>query len=357
MFSAFMTNRHIPTYLVCIVVQLLFCSVKLNAQLPEILPPPKKPGYCDCLKSDYFLKSAKTFMLRGPVKSVVETISPESDMDFVQGLPSENRYEFLPNGNLIWLLEDTVIPVPKWSPVIEEYTFDSSGTQLLKARLYEGVPRRNSLTEKYFDRNGYVIRDEFSCINHNELGDLSKEFSKVMDYTLTYHWKEDCSAVDLKYQYKTRPLYYERYQDHLITCPQQTATDSAQVHGRTDANLLGLPFFDFFNSENYTYDSLGRVVSILFLDRVIKNSMNIDRRTDYVYSEMGDIKEITFWSSIVSASSNGFVLNNRISVDYLSYDEHGNWTKCRVFSSWPKSQDVYCDNCVPLIYARSITYY
>ena len=341
----------------CIVLQLILCFTQLNAQLPEILPPSKKLDYCDCLKRDYFLKTARTYMLRGPVKSVVETISTESASDVVQGLPSENRYEFLPNGNLIALMEDTVVPVPKWSPVVEEYTFDNSGTRLLKARLYEGVPQRNLLTEKYFDNNGYVVRDEFSCINHSELGDLSKEFSKVMDYTLTYHWNEDYSAVDLKYQYKTRPLYYERFKDHLITCPKQTAADTAQVHGRTDMNLIGMPFFNFFNTENYTYDSLGRVVSILILDRVIKNSMNIDRRTDYVYSEMGDIKEVTFWSSIVSASSNGFVLNKRISVDYLSYDEQGNWTKCRVFSSWPQSQDVYCDNCVPLIYTRSISYY
>lgn len=334
---------------------LLLTARPLSAQLPDLEPPVEEKSFCESLKAANFLKSTKTFRLKGNVRSVLETISSDSIFEKKHFLPTQKRYEFLSNGKMTLFAEDTVPPLAIWSPVVEEYYYDATGDTLLRTKFHDCTPGHSSVSERWFDKNGYITRLEYACYDCDQPSHRPKEFAAVFDYTLSYHWTENYSAVARKYQYKTRDLYYERFVNDSNSCR------TSSMRNEADTNVTSNVFHSFFFYQNggttFTYDSLGRVVKKVVLDRAIKNSMNIDQMTEITYTEAGDVAEIRYSSTIATAQPYAFMLYTIIRVDYLSFDEYGNWTSCTVNL---ENTDPYgSDDMIgtTLKYERDIRYY
>ncbi len=307
---------------------LVLFAQPLAAQFPDLEPPVEEKSFCESLKAVNILKSTKTFRLKGNVCSVLETISSDSVFEEFRYLPTQKRYEFLPNGKMTLFAEDTVPPLAIWSPVVEEYFYDVTGDTLLRTKFHDCTPGHSSVSERWFDNNGYISQLEYACYDCDQPSHRQKEFAAVFDYTLSYHWTENYSAVARKYQYKTRDLYYERYRNDSTPCRATTSGTESDTNAAT--SIFHGFFFDQLGGTSFTYDSSGRVVKKVVLDRVIKNSMNIDHMTEIAYTETGDVAEIRYSSAMTHIQPYAFLLNSIIRIDYLSFDAQGNWTKCKV---------------------------
>lgn len=69
---------------------LFICSSShLFAQLPDLEPPVEAKEFCEDLKAGSFIKTTKTFRLKGSVRSVVETIFADSVEERNDGLPTQ----------------------------------------------------------------------------------------------------------------------------------------------------------------------------------------------------------------------------------------------------------------------------
>lgn len=333
----------------------ILTAMRLPAQLPDLMPPSEPPGFCKSLQSSYFIKSAQTYNLKGRVHTLTETISSDSLSQDRDGLTSEVHYEFLPNGKLMRFAEDTVPPLANWSPVVEEYFYNTSGDTLLRTKFYECTRGQSSVSERWFDPNGYCTQLEFACYDCDQPATRTKEFAAVFDYTLTYHWTDGHTAVARKYQYKTRDLYYERYKNDSVPC----RTEPVKMEGDSDITNMVLHggFFNQLGGTTFTYDDEGRVIKKLVIDRVVKSSMNIDQMTEFVYTADGNVKEIKYSSAVVHVQPYAFVLNSIVRMDYLSFDTYGNWTKCRVSVIPLNAADFDCAACKELMYERTFFYY
>ncbi|MFN8153832.1 MAG: hypothetical protein U0Y08_06040 [Bacteroidia bacterium] len=334
---------------------LLLTARPLSAQLPDLEPPVEEKSFCESLKAANFLKSTKTFRLKGNVRSVLETISSDSIFEKKHFLPTQKRYEFLSNGKMTLFAEDTVPPLAIWSPVVEEYYYDATGDTLLRTKFHDCTPGHSSVSERWFDKNGYITHLEYACYDCDQPDHRPKEFAAVFDYTLSYHWTENHEAVARRYQYKTRDLYYERYKNDSVPCrkkPAKMEGDTGSVHE--------FPYSGFFNQlggTSFTYDSAGRVVKKLMIDRVIKNSMNIDHMTEIAYTAEGNVAEIKYSSALVHIQPYAFSLNSIIRIEYLSFDEQGNWTKCKVHVEPASEVVTFHSSYSAFTYERTIRYY
>lgn len=340
-----------------IILVITFClaSARLSAQLPDLMPPSELPGLCESLQTSSFIKSTKTYNLKGKVKSVIETISSDTALREHDGLPTQIHYEFLPNGNLIRYADDTILPLANWNPVIKEYFFDPSGEKLERSRFYELIPGHSSVSERWFDTNGFCTKMEYACFNCDQPATRTKEFAAVFDYTLTYHWTENYSAVARKYLYKTRSLYYERYRDDSVSC--RIASAGREIDSTASVKLPDNFIFNQFGGTTFTYDDAGRVIKKLVIDRVIKSSMNIDQLTELSYTPEGNVAEIKHYSAIAHVQPYAFLLGTLLRIDYLAFDEQGNWTKCKV-NIIPGPQDYHHHRSqTTFTYERSLSYY
>lgn len=251
--------------------------------------------------------------------------------------------------------EDTVPPLANWNPVVEEYYYNPSGDTLLRTKFCDGSRGHSSVSERWFDPNGYCSQLEYACYDCDQPVTRTKEFAAVFDYTLSYHWTENYTAVARKYQYKTRDLYYERYRNDSVSCMKEPA----KIEGDT-GSVQVLPhsfLFNQFGGTTFTYDSAGRVVKRLVIDRVIKNSMNIDHMTEIAYTAEGNVAEIKYSSALVHVQPYAFLLNSILRIDYLSFDAQGNWTKCKVnISPGPNAHSSVSRHTV-FTYERTLNYY
>jgi hypothetical protein len=170
----------------------------------------------------------------------------------------------------------------------------------------------------------------------------------MWDYILRYNWSENHDTVNLIYNYKTEKTSYQRYYNMQYTFNSNKLTSS-----ETDDHTNFSSISRFFNEEVRTYDSLGNLVKIIYYDRVIKSSLNIDNMYEYFYNAKNELTRVLGYSLIHNgAEKKDFTLDYTIIIDYLKYDEQGNWLEKKV--SYLHKDGKKSDGNA---YTRTITYY
>jgi hypothetical protein len=325
------------------------CTLCYAQFLPEIVIPEKPISTYEKHTSTYFIKNTKRLGLSGHVKTITETQSKKSIIEGEIFNGDTCYYEFLPNGNLfLFKQNDTIDKLENSNAKIEKYVYDASGEKLLEAAYYDGTKQQNcNKVTKKFNENGHIILETYQRFYEDKYHPHEKY---MWDYILHYNWSKNQDTVNLIYNYKTEKTSYERYLNKQYTFNSNELTSSETVD-HTDFSLISR----FFNEEVRSYDSLGNLVKIIYYDRVIKSSFNIDSMFEYFYNAKNELTKVLGYSLIHGGAvdqTKDFNLNYTINIDYLKYDAQGNWIEKKV--SYLHSDSKMSGGNV---YTRAITYY
>lgn len=315
--------------------------------LTEIVIPEKPTSTYEKLISTYFIKNTKRLGLCGNVKAIKETQTKKSAFEGRAFVNDTCYYEFLPNGNLyLFKQNDTIDKLENSNAKIEKYVFDTTGEKLLEAAYYDGTIQQNcnKVTRKFND-DGHITLETYQRFYEDRFHPHEKY---MWDYILRYNWSKNIDTVNLIYNYKTEKTSYQRYYNRQYTFNSNKFT-SSDIVDRTDFSLMGR----FFNEEVRSYDSLGNLVKIIYYDRVIKSSMNIDNMYEYFYNAKNELTKVLGYSLIhTGAETKDFNLDFTNIIDYLKYDEQGNWIEKKVSYLYNDGKKSDGNS-----YTRTITYY
>jgi hypothetical protein len=334
-------------YYILMLMMLMQHSLSYAQFMSEIKIPEPLTSTYEKLKSSYFIKNTKHFSLSGQVKTIKEIRTNKSGIE--GGLVANDTciYEFLPNGKLLLFKQnDTIDKLENSNAKIEKYVFDSLGEKLLEAAYYDGTIQQNcnKVTQK-FNKNGNIILETYQRFYDDKYHPHEKY---MWDYILRYNWSKNFDTVSLIYNYKTEKTSYQRHYNRQYTFNNNKLTSSEAVH-HTNITPIGR----FFNEEVRSYDSLGNLVKIIYYDRAIKNSFNIDSMFEYFYNAKNELTKVLVYSLIHNGiETKDFNLDSTIKIDYLEYDELGNWIEKKV--SYLHNDRKMSDGDA---YTRTINYY
>lgn len=315
--------------------------------IQEIYIPEKPSSIYEKLISTYFVMNTKRFGLNGHVKTIKGTQTKKTVIAGKISVGDTCYYEFLPNGNLfLFKQNDTIDKLENSNAKIEKYVFDTTGEKLLEAAYYDGTMQQNcNKVIKKFNDNGNIILETYQRFYEDKYHPHEKY---MWDYTLKYDWSKKQDTVNLIYNYKTEKTSYQRYHNvqYIFDSNRLTSSESAE-------SVYLISKYRFLNSEERTYDSLGNLVKIIYYDRVIKNSLNIDNMFEYFYNAKNELTKVLGYSLIHnSTETKDFNLDYTIKIDYLKYDEQGNWIEKKV--SYLHNDGKKSDGNA---FSRAITYY
>ena len=315
--------------------------------LTEIVIPEKPTSTYEKLISTYFIKNTKSMGLSGNVKTIKETQTKKSAFEGKAVANDTCYYEFLPNGNLfLFKQNDTIDKLENSNAKIEKYVFDTTGEKLLEAAYYDGTIQQNcnKVTRKFND-DGHITLETYQRFYEDRFHPHEKY---MWDYILRYNWSKNIDTVNLIYNYKTEKSSYHRYYNRQYTFNSNKLT-LYDVVDRTDFSLRSR----FFNEEVRSYDALGNLVKIIYYDRVIKSSMNIDNMYEYFYNAKNELTKVLGYSLIhTGAETKDFNLDFTNIIDYTKYDEQGNWIEKKVSYLYNDGKKSDGNS-----YTRTITYY
>ncbi len=334
------------------ILLLLFLSMSTQCYaqfLSEIVIPEKPTSTYEKLISTYFIKNTKRLGLSGNVKTIKETQTKKSTVEGELVANDTCYYEFLPNGNLfLFKQNDTIDKLENSNAKIEKYVFDASGENLLEAAYYDGTMQQNcNKVTKKFNGYGHIILQTYQRFYEDKYHPHEKY---MWDYILRYNWSKNQDTVNLSYNYKTEKTSYERYYNMQYKFNSNKLTSSEAVNHTNFSSINR-----FFNEEVRSYDSLGNLVKIIYYDRVLKSSLNIDSMYEYFYNAKNELTQVLGYSLVHGGAGDerkDFTLDFTIIIDYLKYDEQGNWMEKKV--SYLQDDSKKSDGNV---YTRTITYY
>ncbi len=332
------------------ILLLLFLSqsAQCYAQyLTEIVIPEKPTSTYEKLISTYFIKNTNRLGLNGNVKTIKEIQTKKSTIEGKVVANDTCYYEFLPNGNLfLFKQNDTIDKLENSNAKIEKYVFDTTGEKLLEAAYYDGTLQQNcNKVTKKFNDDGHIILETYQRFYDDRYHPHEKY---MWDYILRYNWSKKHDTVNLIYNYKTEKTSYERYHNRQYIFNNSKLTSSETVDHPSFSSISS-----FFNEEVRSYNSLGNLVKIIYYDRVIKSSMNIDNMYEYFYNNKNELTKVLGYSLIhTGAETKDFNLDFTIKIDYLKYDEQGNWIEKKV--SYLHNDGKMSDGNA---YTRTINYY
>jgi hypothetical protein len=314
-------------YFFLIVIILLEGTMCWAQYFPKVNIPEKPTSTYEKLTRTYFIKNTKRLGLSGNVKTIKETETINANVEGKVYKSDTCYYEFLPNGNLfLFKQNDTIDKLENSNAKIEKYVFDATGENLLEAAYYDGTIQQNcNKVTKKFNENGNIIFETYQRFYENKYHPHEKY---MWDYILHYNWSENYDTVNLIYNYKTEITSYQRYYNMQYTFNSNKLTSSDAVD-HTDFSLRGR----FFNEEVRSYNSLGNLVKIIYYDRVIKSSLNMDNMVEYFYNAKNELTKVSGYSLIHNGAEDerkDFTLDYTVIIDYLKYDEHGNWMEKKV---------------------------
>ncbi len=317
--------------------------------VPEIVIPEKPTSTYEKLISTYFIKNTKRLGLSGNVKTIKETETKKSTVEAELVANDTCYYEFLPNGNLfLFKQNDTIDKLENSNAKLEKYVFDASGEKLLEAAYYDGTIQQNcNKVTKKFNDDGHIMLETYQRFYEDSYYPHEKY---MWDYTLNYTWSKNNDTVNLIYNYKTEKTSYERYHNRQYIFNKSKLTSSEAVDHTSFSSISR-----FFNEEVRTYDSIGNLIKIIHYDRVIKSSFNIDSMVEYFYNAKNELTQVLGYSLIhggAGGATKDFTLDYTIKIDYLKYDEQGNWIEKKV-SYFHHDSKMSGGN----VYTRAITYY
>ena len=311
-------------------------------RLPAADRPVEQLTFHQKMQSKFLVKNTATFGLKGPVKSVKETVTLENNSELVI------RYEFLENKLLtLYQVGDTLPALKESFSKMEKYSYQ--GSSLSQIQLYTGYPQHSSRTVHTFDQGGYLVQTTYDCFECETFSG-SAALQSVFDYTQQYKWSPNRDAVSLKYKYKIVSDYYERFKDRTVSFASEK-NNTKQAKPFWNETFPGI-------SVVVKKDARGNITEHITLDRQIKNSMNIDTRLVYEYNDRDELTGIsryhTVYRGLVSSDWN---LAHTFKIEYLGYDQNGNWLVKKVTGtdnspdpSNPGETNIYT-------YRREIGYY
>lgn len=340
---------------------ILFLSpLFIRAQyLPDLAIPKLKPDYYESLQAKTSLQTRSDFQLKGPVKSVCETIRAlkSNGRDSSAWLKAE--YLFSEKGNLLSYSEDSTSNLLKgYDPVNHLMnSYDSTGEILLETIRWTG-DWRESKTVVRFNERGFREHEEYTCYSCSRDYRNQPINDSIFNYTLDYQWSRNFDSVSLKYRYVKPKSPYQRNQDMVRSFVHELdrkKRDSLEDNIPTIWDPRNGYFQDVEN--DIKRDKHNRITEWTVWDNTIKNSINVHRRTEYTYNEKDELTEIKHYSTFRSKSYNEFQLELKEEIVYVSYDVYGNWTEKEVKVRPEKHGMYHAPKDQNFRYKREISYY
>jgi hypothetical protein len=309
-----------------LLILFLFPVVLHSQYIPDLNIPKLEPSYYESLQAKTILKTQADFQLKGTVKSVCETINSFKETPYVsETFWNTTNYFFLENGNMLSYTEDST------STLLFDYEgkkrimndYDLTGETLVKTTTYLESPWKKSKKVTRYNGQGFAEREEYTCYRYGSDKDNPAE-KGIFDYILDYQWSRDFDSVALKYDYLTPASPYTRDQNLMYSfvseiTQKRKLTDKITRFGDNGAEP------DFVSlTEEIKRDKQGRVIEKFIWDHTVRSTINVHQKIEYQYNEKGELIEIKHASTAFS-NGNDFQLDFRINIDYISYDNQGNW--------------------------------
>lgn len=290
----------------------------------------------ETLQAKYLTKNINTFGLKDNVKSLKESFD-DNPNDII-------HYKFLESGNLCFFQKgDTLQRSIYTSAEFEQYSFDEKTNQLSEIIKHRYGWKDTYKTVIKLDKSGFVIQEIDECYM---CGPDYKRDGNIFDYTLNYYWNTTKDTVNLKYSYVLPSDREDRHTNraYFFTNGIKVKKDSTVV-----PHSLG--FLDF--PEFFEYDEKGNLIKWTILDLQPRGSFNTDSSIEYEYNDVDELVRISTFSYIHDGrlNSEGWLLGAIYNIEYLEYDNNGNWTlkKITETSKKPETKEWF--------YKRKISYY
>ncbi|MFN6074486.1 MAG: hypothetical protein ACK46Y_02890 [Fluviicola sp.] len=262
----------------------------------------------------FYERSTDFFNLKGNVKSMVESIHTKNETNFEV---ISRSFTFNEKNNLVFLkLDSNSLNRNYFQPTYERYFYDDSGENLLKVEYQNDQYRWNNTKTVYFDSFGFLKEEQFKNRSPKTYH-YDKNGINVFDYTLTYLWSKNRDSLCLNYNFLSDETDYYRQNDRIYKFEKK------EIYKKEfSVDDIG------FSRDEIETDSNGNIVLIANYDFTIKSSYNLHFRSFYKYNERNDLIEIRQESSIQDLDN--FKCDQILKIDYLEYDNHGNWTQAIV---------------------------
>lgn len=262
----------------------------------------------------FYERSTEFFNLKGNVKSMVESIHTTNATNFEV---ISRSFTFNEKNNLVFLkLDSNSLNTNYFQPTYERFFYDESGDNLLKVEYQNDQYSWNNTKIVYFDSLGFLKEEQFKNRSPNAYH-YDKNGINVFDYTLTYLWSKNRDSLRLDYNYLSDKTDYYRQYDRFYKFEKKEINKKEFSVGD-----IG------FSRDEIETDSNGNIVLITNYDFIIKSSYNRHWRSFYKYNERNDLLEIREESSIEDLSH--FICHLILKIDYLEFDNQGNWTLAKV---------------------------
>lgn len=341
------------------ILGLLFSPLSVYTQyLPDLQIPDLKPSHYESLQTKTIPQTPIDFQMKGPVKTVCETVHSLKTNGADSSAYLKVEYFFSGKGKLVKYREDSASTLYNSHEFINRVinTYDSSGAVLLETIRWVDKWQK-SKTVIRFNEQGFREQEVYTCYDCEQGWNKKDPFyDSIFDYTLDYHWSPDFDSVNLKYRYVKQKSPYQRNQDGVRSFVHEIKMknkEKTKAEPKLTMDRVTLNFQSF--SEDIQYDNQGRITQWIIWDHTIKNSMNIHQKIKYAYNEKGEVTWIEHSSTTRTESD--FELDSWVEINYILYDKYGNWIEkeVKVTSSNYGLHDIlrnssYC-------YKREFTYY
>jgi len=316
------------TILILLLIFMANANPSIGQTLPEIEVKAINPSFYETLRAEYLIKTTKNYHLSGNVKCIYEIVTYSLNGSSPKLIQKIN-YEFLRNNRLSLYKEDTSMALKYSYFPFEKYIFDTLSEKLLGIETHSGVPQNGSKTVRKMTSDGFVYQEVF------ELAKSAYQYgynSEIFDYTLDYIWDIERDTVQLKYVYKTPKSSYQRFEGRMYSfvSEKRKKEQPAILKTKSEKDSLShtFPFYGFYY-DDITYDDNGNIVKWLIVDNSIKDSYNVDHLYEYKYNDKNELVEVSL-STTGMEGKEVFRLSYRYKIDYLAYDDKGNWTLKKV---------------------------
>ena len=315
-------NKNLLIIVMCLISKSIFSQVSFwqnsNFGLPDIHEPVilLSPYDYKNFQSKYLTKTTGNFNLSGKVKSIKETFSSNNNQEIII------QYRFLENKKLtLFQIGDTLQSLSHSRAKIN--TFSYTNGKLKKIEMFINFPSYHTYkTVHKFDEEGFLSQSIFNRINNQSSNDDKPDF----DYTKHYLWNKNRDSVFLKCNYKIPEAHYQRERDRYICFTNKTEnTPKSTMLSR------------IFTKKKVKYDKNGNIIKRIYIDNAIKSATNTDSKYLYKYDKNNELIKILYYERPhFYRKKSKWILVESYTIQYLNYDEKGNWTLKRVKTLFKK---------------------
>lgn len=285
-------------------------------------------GIIDRLKSENHIKTTDTYLLKGDVKSIVQTVS---ETNAYESFCHTSNYTFSESRKLLKYEQDTAESFINSNGLIELYTYDDQDQHLVKKVIYDGRNRNHSKTIIHFDSEGFLIQKCFEKYQPEDRNYKNKE--GIFDYELNYRYNAEMDTVKLEYDWIIDESPYQREKDRTYRLKEKEpkVEENTQPTPTTfDPKEVFLPHY-----RNIERDWLGKLVKFYIHDFAIKSSYNIQQLYEFKYNVNNELSEVKYSTQ---GPQPEYEVLYTLTIEYQERDEKGNWIFRKITKNWQSSQ-------------------